>query len=232
VRLYPNADHVKARSVGGHATDVDNLICSCTTCNERKGSRDGWQPIVTSEPWDGCVPLFAPLYDLGCAEQATLTKSIVAWPATAQQAHPATGVGRRARPGRTALRPDRRWQLAGLHRRPGHGRPPGAQQLTGRGVTSGRPGTPARQDPCGSGVCTRPRATGGRPHDDGGCGSSPQPGLGYSGRSSTPKTRVTRACRISRSRSPRAEQKERFPQVELARFLLLVIPRERPALPT
>jgi hypothetical protein len=37
VRLYPNADHIKARAVGGHATADDNLICSCTTCNERKG---------------------------------------------------------------------------------------------------------------------------------------------------------------------------------------------------
>jgi hypothetical protein len=78
-RLYPNVDHIKARAVGGHATAGDNLICSCTTCNERKGTRDGWQPIVTSEPWNGCVPLFAPLYDLARAERATLTKAIVGW---------------------------------------------------------------------------------------------------------------------------------------------------------
>ena len=90
VRLYPNADHIKARAVGGRATADDNLICSCTTCNERKGSREGWQPIVTSEPWDGCVPLFAPLYDLARAERATLTKAIVDWLDAARQAHPAT----------------------------------------------------------------------------------------------------------------------------------------------
>jgi 5-methylcytosine-specific restriction endonuclease McrA len=89
-RLYPNADHIKARAVGGHATADDNLICSCTTCNERKGSREGWQPIVTSEPWDGCVPLFAPLYDLARAERATLTKAIVDWLDAARQAHAAT----------------------------------------------------------------------------------------------------------------------------------------------
>ena len=88
VRLYPNADHIKARAVGGHATAGDNLICSCTTCNERKGSREGWQPIVTSEPWDGCVPLFAPLYDLALKEQATLTKKIVDWLAAAQSSQP------------------------------------------------------------------------------------------------------------------------------------------------
>lgn len=89
-RLYPNADHIKARAVGGHAIAGDNLICSCTTCNERKGPREGWQPIVTSEPWDGCVPLFAPLYDLARAERATLTKAIVDWLDAARQAHPAT----------------------------------------------------------------------------------------------------------------------------------------------
>jgi hypothetical protein len=89
-RLYPNADHIKARATGGHATADDNLICSCTTCNERKGSREGWQPIVTSEPWDGCVPLFAPLYDLARAERATLTKAIVDWLDAAGQAHAAT----------------------------------------------------------------------------------------------------------------------------------------------
>jgi hypothetical protein len=89
-RLYPNVDHIKARAVGGPATDDDNLICSCTSCNERKGSRDAWQPIVTSEPWDGCVPLFAPLYDLARAEGATLTKAIVDWLDAARQAHPAT----------------------------------------------------------------------------------------------------------------------------------------------
>ena len=99
VRLYPNVDHIKARSIGGHATDVDNLICSCTTCNERKGSREGWQPIVTSEPWDGCVPLFPPLYDLARAKRATLTKAIVAWLDAARQTHPATGAGQRRRRG-------------------------------------------------------------------------------------------------------------------------------------
>jgi hypothetical protein len=88
-RLDPNADHIKARAVGGHATADDNLICSCTICNERKGSREGWQPIVTSEPWDGCVPLFAPLYDLARAERATLTKAIVDWLDAARQAHAA-----------------------------------------------------------------------------------------------------------------------------------------------
>lgn len=90
VRLTPNADHIKARAIGGHATAEDNLICSCTTCNERKGSREGWRAIVTSEPWDGCVPLFAPLYDLARAERATLTKAIVDWLDAARQAHPAT----------------------------------------------------------------------------------------------------------------------------------------------
>jgi len=45
---------------------------------------------VTSEPWDGCVPLFAPLYDLARAERATLTKAIVDWLDAAWQAHPAT----------------------------------------------------------------------------------------------------------------------------------------------
>ena len=59
VRLYPNADHIKARAVGGHATADDNLICSCTTCNERKGSRAVWEPIVTSEPWDGSAAIRA-----------------------------------------------------------------------------------------------------------------------------------------------------------------------------
>jgi 5-methylcytosine-specific restriction endonuclease McrA len=95
VRLYPNADHIKARAVGGHPTADDNLICSCTTCNERKGSREGWQPIITSEPWDGCVPLFAPLYDLARAERATLTKAIVDWLDAARQAHPPTAAQRR-----------------------------------------------------------------------------------------------------------------------------------------
>ena len=91
VWLYPNADHSRALAVGGHATADDNLICSCTTCNERKGSREGWQPIVTSERWDGCVPLLAPLYDLAGAERATLTKAIVDWLDAARQAHPTTG---------------------------------------------------------------------------------------------------------------------------------------------
>jgi hypothetical protein len=84
-RLYPNVDHIKARAVGGRTTDDDNLICSCTTCNERKGSRGGWQPIVTSEPWDGCVPLFAPLYDQAREKGATLTPTIVAWLNAARQ---------------------------------------------------------------------------------------------------------------------------------------------------
>jgi hypothetical protein len=78
-RLTPNIDHIKALAVGGHATADDNLICSCTTCNQRKGPREGWQQIVPSEPWDGCVPLFASLYDLALAERATLTKAIVDW---------------------------------------------------------------------------------------------------------------------------------------------------------
>jgi 5-methylcytosine-specific restriction endonuclease McrA len=97
VRLYPNVDHINARSVGGHPIDSDNLMCSCTTCNERKGSREGWQPIVTGEPWDGSVPLFAALYDLARAEGGTLTKAIVNWLDAARQAQPATGVARRRR---------------------------------------------------------------------------------------------------------------------------------------
>ena len=105
VRLYPNVDHIKARSVGGHATDVDNLICSCTTCNERKGTRDGWQPIVTSEPWNGCVPLFAPLYDLARAEGATLTKAIVGWLDAARQTQ-----ARPARPAAPAAPGRRSWR--------------------------------------------------------------------------------------------------------------------------
>jgi 5-methylcytosine-specific restriction endonuclease McrA len=77
-RLTPNIDHIEALAVGGPAKADDNLVCSCTTCNERKGSREGWQ-LITTEPWDGCVPLFAPLYDMALAERATLTKAIVDW---------------------------------------------------------------------------------------------------------------------------------------------------------
>ena len=58
-RLYPNVNHIKPRAAGGHPTDPSNLICSCTRCNERMGSRDGWQPIVD---W------------LAAAQQATQTK--------------------------------------------------------------------------------------------------------------------------------------------------------------
>jgi 5-methylcytosine-specific restriction endonuclease McrA len=103
-RLYPNADHIKARAVGGHATADDNLICSCTTCNERKGSRGGWQPIVPSEPWDGCVPLFAPLYDLASAQQATLTEAVVDWLDAARRARASTAV-RSSQPARAPSLP-------------------------------------------------------------------------------------------------------------------------------
>ncbi len=79
VRLYPNADHITAIAVGGHTTATDNLICACTPCNERKGHRGGWQPLVETEPWDGCVPLFAPLHQLAVAEGASLTRNITGW---------------------------------------------------------------------------------------------------------------------------------------------------------
>jgi HNH endonuclease len=100
VRLFPNADHIKARAVGGHATADVNLICSCTTCNERKGSRGGWQPIVPSEPWDGCVPL----YDLARAEQVTLTTAVVDWLDAARRAGASTAV-RSSQPARARSLP-------------------------------------------------------------------------------------------------------------------------------
>jgi hypothetical protein len=88
-RLYPNADHIQALAFGGHPTAASNLICSCTQCNERKGSRGAWQRIVPApEPWNGCVPLFAPLYRLARDEGAELTADPTQWLAAAQQAYP------------------------------------------------------------------------------------------------------------------------------------------------
>lgn len=63
IRVYPNVDHVEAGSLGGPWLDQDNLVASCTPCNERKSDRIGWTPQPTLSDWDGLTGLYRALLD-------------------------------------------------------------------------------------------------------------------------------------------------------------------------
>jgi HNH endonuclease len=76
-RVYPNADHVEARSLGGSALDIENLITACTPCNETKGDRLGWERVEhLRDGWDGAVGLYRSLFTLA---SATLTPTHSKW---------------------------------------------------------------------------------------------------------------------------------------------------------
>jgi HNH endonuclease len=66
IRVYPNIDHVIAKSVGGKLVDSNNLVAACTPCNERKSNRGGWDPsgVIREADWKGITDDYRRLLEL------------------------------------------------------------------------------------------------------------------------------------------------------------------------
>lgn len=58
-RVYPNADHVHAGSLGGDWHDPANLVAACTPCNERKSDMLGWTAGANADgQWKGLTEYY------------------------------------------------------------------------------------------------------------------------------------------------------------------------------